>query len=198
MIKESTMKTLNKESLMDIIEYEKVRHEYRKEIIDYKVNRRVALGPNVTMVFENEKTLSFQIQEIMRAERLVHDEQIQEEIEVYNSIMPPNGGLSATLFIEITDEKKIKSVLNDFIGLTDGDNLYFEIGDEKVFAKFEEGREEEDKISSVHYVQFHFSEDQKNQLADLSQNANIVIDYNKYIHAVSVKDEMRQSLVNDL
>ncbi|MEL1237119.1 MAG: DUF3501 family protein, partial [Candidatus Neomarinimicrobiota bacterium] len=151
------MKTLNKESLMDIIEYEKVRHEYRKEIIDYKVNRRVALGPNVTMVFENEKTLSFQIQEIMRAERLVHDEQIQEEIEVYNSIMPPNGGLSATLFIEITDESKIKSVLNDFIGLTDGDNLYFEIGGEKVFAKFEEGREEEDKISSVHYVQFHFS-----------------------------------------
>ena len=198
MIKESTMKTLNKESLMDIIEYEKVRHEYRKEIIEYKVNRRGALGPNVTMVFENEKTLSFQIQEIMRAERLVHDEQIQEEIEVYNSIMPPNGGLSATLFIEITDEKKIKSVLNDFIGLTDGDNLYFEIGGEKVFAKFEEGREEEDKISSVHYVQFHFSEDQKNQLADLSQNAKIVIDYNKYIHSVSVKDEMRQSLVNDL
>ena len=177
------MKTLNKESLMDIIEYEKVRHEYRKEIIDYKVNRRVALGPNVTMVFENEKTLSFQI---------------QEEIDVYNSIMPPNGGLSATLFIEITDESKIKSVLNDFIGLTDGDNLYFEIGDEKVFAKFEEGREEEDKISSVHYVQFHFSEDQKNQLADLSQNANIIINYNKYIHSVSVKDEMRQSLVNDL
>ena len=198
MIKESTMKTLNKESLMDIIEYEKVRHEYRREIIDYKVNRRVGLGPNVTMVFENEKTLSFQIQEIMRAERLVHDEQIQEEIDVYNSIMPPSSGLSATLFIEITDEKKIKSVLNEFIGLTDGDNLYFEIGNEKVFARFEEGREEEDKISSVHYVQFHFSEDQKSQLADLSQNANIVIDYNKYMYSVSVKDEMRQSLVNDL
>lgn len=192
------MKTLNKESLLDIIEYEKVRHNYRKEIIDYKINRRIALGPNVTMVFENEKTLSFQIQEIMRAERLVHDEQIQEEIEVYNSIMPPNGGLSATLFIEITDESKIKSVLNDFIGLTDGDNLYFEIGDEKVFAKFEEGREEEDKISSVHYVQFHFSEDQKNQLADLTKNVNIVIDYKNYVHSVSVKDEMRQSLVNDL
>ena len=192
------MKTLNKESLLDIIEYEKVRHNYRKEIIDYKINRRIALGPNVTMVFENEKTLSFQIQEIMRAERLVHDEQIQEEIEVYNSIMPPNGGLSATLFIEITDESKIKSVLNDFIGLTDGDNLYFEVGNEKVFAKFEEGREEEDKISSVHYVQFYFNQNQKDQLADLFQNVNIVIDYKNYVHSVSVKDEMRQSLVNDL
>ena len=150
------------------------------------------------MVFENEKTLSFQIQEIMRAERLVHDEQIQEEIDVYNSIMPPSSGLSATLFIEITDEKKIKSVLNEFIGLTDGDNLYFEIGDEKLFAKFEEGREEEDKISSVHYVQFHFSEDQKNQLADLTKNVNIVIDYKNYVHSVSVKDEMRLSLADDL
>ena len=192
------MKTLDKESLLDIIEYEKIRHDYRKEIIDYKINRRIALGPNVTMVFENEKTLSFQIQEIMRAERLVHDEQIQEEIEVYNSIMPPSGGLSATLFIEITDEKKIKSVLNDFIGLTNSDNLYFEIGDEKVFARFEEGREKEDKISSVHYVQFYFNQNQKDRLADLSQTVNIVIDYKNYVHSVSVKDEMRQSLVNDL
>jgi hypothetical protein len=192
------MKTLNKESLLDIIEYEKIRHDYRKEIIDYKINRRIALGPNVTMVFENEKTLSFQIQEIMRAERLVHDEQIQEEIEVYNSIMPPSGGLSATLFIEITDEKKIKSVLNDFIGLTNSDNLYFEIGDEKVFARFEEGREKEDKISSVHYVQFYLNQNQKDRLADLSQTVNIVIDYKNYVHSVSVKDEMRQSLVNDL
>ena len=192
------MKTLNKESLLDIIEYEKIRHDYRKEIIDYKINRRIALGPNVTMVFENEKTLSFQIQEIMRAERLVHDEQIQEEIEVYNSIMPPSGGLSATLFIEITDEKKIKSVLNDFIGLTNSDNLSFEIGDEKVFARFEEGREKEDKISSVHYVQFYLNQNQKDRLADLSQTVNIVIDYKNYVHSVSVKDEMRQSLVNDL
>ena len=198
MIKESTMKTLNKESLMDIIEYEKVRHEYRKEIIDYKVNRRVALGPNITMVFENEKTLSFQIQEIMRAERLVHDEQIQEEIEVYNSIMPPEGGLSATLFIEITDEKKIKSILNDFIGLTDGDNLYFQIGNDKIFAKFEEGREEEDKISSVHYVQFYFNQEQKNKLADLSQSVNIVIDYNKYVYSFPIQDQMRLSLLEDL
>ena len=192
------MKTLNKESLMDIIEYEKVRNDYRKEVIDYKVNRRVALGPNITMVFENEKTLSFQIQEIMRAERLVHDEQIQEEIEVYNSIMPPEGGLSATLFIEITDEKKIKSILNDFIGLTDGDNLYFQIESDKIFAKFEEGREEEDKISSVHYIQFYFDSDQKAKFGDLSQKVNIVIDYNKYVYSFPVQDKMRLSLLEDL
>ena len=192
------MKKLEIESLLNIIEYEKVRDDYRKDIIQYKKNRRIVLGSNVAMVFENERTLGFQIQEIMRAERLVHDEQILEEIEVYNSIMPPRDGLSATLFIEITDEKRIKSILNDFIGLTDGENLYFEIGGDKIFATFEEGREQEDKISSVHYVQFYFNQDQKNKLADLSQNVNIGINYNNYVYSVPVHDQMRSSLHEDL
>jgi len=192
------MKKLELESLLNIIEYEKVRDDYRKDIIQYKKNRRIVLGPNVAMVFENERTLGFQIQEIMRAERLVHDEQILEEIEVYNSIMPPKNGLSATLFIEITDEKKIKSILNDFIGLTDGENLYFEIGDDKIFATFEQGREEEDKISSVHYVQFHFDQDQKARLVDPKEKVNIVINYNNYIYSVPIQDKMRSSLYEDL
>ena len=191
------MKTLNKESLMDIIEYEKVRHDYRKEVIEYKKNRRISLGPNITMVFENERTLKFQIQEIMRAERLVHDEQILEELEVYESIMPPRDGLSATLFIEITQEKKIKSILNDFIGLTDGENLYFEIGNEKIFAKFEQGREEEDKISSVHYIKFIFNDDQKTKFIESSKVINIIIDYNNYNYSKPLGKEMRLSLYKD-
>ncbi len=192
------MKKLELESLLNIIEYEKVRDDYRKDIIQYKKNRRIVLGPNVAMVFENERTLGFQIQEIMRAERLVHDEQILEEIKVYNSIMPPKNGLSATLFIEITDEKKIKSILNDFIGLTDGENLYFEIGDDKIFATFEQGREEEDKISSVHYVQFHIDQDQKARLVDPKEKVNIVINYNNYIYSMPIQDKMRSSLHEDL
>ena len=192
------MKKLELDSLLNIIEYEKVRDDYRKNIIQYKKSRRIVLGSNVAMVFENERTLGFQIQEIMRAERLVHDEQILEEIEVYNSIMPPKNGLSATLFIEITDEKKIKSILNDFIGLTDGENLYFEIGDDKIFATFEQGREEEDKISSVHYVQFHFDQDQKARLVDPKEKVNIVINYNNYIYSMPIQDKMRSSLHEDL
>ena len=82
------MYSINKDELLNIIEYEKVRNDYRKDIIAYKKNRRFTLGPNVTIIFENKKTLMFQIQEIMRAERLVHDRQIQEEIDVYSSIMP--------------------------------------------------------------------------------------------------------------
>ena len=77
------MEKLIKEDLLDIIEYEKNRTNYRKNIISYKKYRRISLGPNVTLVFENKKTLTFQIQEIMRAERLVHESQIQNEIDVY-------------------------------------------------------------------------------------------------------------------
>ena len=160
------MKTLSASTLMNIIEYEKVRHTYRQDIIAYKKNRRISLGPNVMLTFENEKTLTFQIQEIMRAERLVHDEQIQEEVDVYNTIMPPENGLSATLFIEVVEEAKIRPVLNKFIGLTDRQSLYLDINGEKIYAEFEQGREEENKISSVHYVQFQFSSEQKNNFTD--------------------------------
>ena len=149
------MKPIVLSDLMNIIEYEKVRNDYRSELMDYKKKRRISLGPNITITFENRKTMKFQIQEMMRAERMVHDNQIQEEIDVYNSLLPLVNGLSATLFIEVTDEAQIRPVLSQFIGLTEGKAVYFEIEDEKVYAEFEIGREESNKISSVHYIQFN-------------------------------------------
>ena len=192
------MKSIAADTLMNIIEYEKVRHTYRQDIIAYKKNRRISLGPNVMLTFENEKTLTFQIQEIMRAERLVHDEQIQEEVDVYNTIMPPENGLSATLFIEVVEEAKIRPVLNKFIGLTDHQTLYLDINGEKVYAEFEQGREEENKISSVHYVQFQFSSEQKNNFTDSESKTKLVIDYKNYKYAEPVPDGLQRSLCDDL
>ena len=192
------MKTLSASTLMNIIEYEKVRHTYRQDIIVYKKNRRISLGPNVMLTFENEKTLTFQIQEIMRAERLVHDEQIQEEVDVYNTIMPPENGLSATLFIEVVEEAKIRPVLNKFIGLTDRQSLYLDINGEKIYAEFEQGREEENKISSVHYVQFLFSNEQKNNFTDSESKTKLGIDYKDYKYTETVPDGLQRSLCEDL
>ena len=186
-----------KQELLDIIEYEKIRDVYRKDIINYKKNRRISLGPNVTMVFENKKTLLFQIQEIMRAERLVHDKQIQNEIDVYTSIMPPKGGLSATLFLEVTEERKIKSVLNSFIGLSLGNFVYFQIGDKKVNAVFETGREKEDNISSVHYIQFNFDQDNLDDFKKSNIRVALVIDFKDYGYSVEIINEVRDSLIND-
>ena len=192
------MKSIAADTLMNIIEYEKVRHTYRQDIIAYKKNRRISLGPNVMLTFENEKTLTFQIQEIMRAERLVHDEQIQEEVDVYNTIMPPENGLSATLFIEVVEEAKIRPVLNKFIGLTDHQTLYLDINGEKVYAEFEQGREEENKISSVHYVQFLFSNEQKNNFTDSESETKLGIDYKDYKYTKTVPDGLQRSLCEDL
>jgi len=192
------MKSLASDTLMNIIDYEKVRHTYRQDIIAYKKNRRISLGPNVMLTFENEKTLTFQIQEIMRAERLVHDEQIQEEVDVYNTIMPPENGLSATLFIEVVEEAKIRPVLNKFIGLTDHQTLYLDINGEKVYAEFEQGREEENKISSVHYVQFLFSNEQKNNFTDSESETKLGIDYKDYKYTKTVHDGLQRSLCEDL
>jgi len=192
------MKSLASDTLMNIIEYEKVRHTYRQDIIAYKKTRRLSLGPNIMLTFENEKTLTFQIQEIMRAERLVHDEQIQEEVDVYNTIMPPENGLSATLFIEVVEEAKIRPVLNKFIGLTDHQTLYLDINGEKVYAEFEQGREEENKISSVHYVQFLFSNEQKNNFTDSESETKLGIDYKDYKYTETVPDGLQRSLCEDL
>ena len=192
------MKLLSADKMLNIIEYEKVRPNYRKEIIEYKKNRRIKIGPNLAIVIENERTLSFQIQEIMRAERIVHDDKIQEEIDIYNSIMPPLNGLSATLFIEVTEENQIKPVLNQFIGLTTGQTIFLDFSGRKVFAQFEQGREEEDKISSVHYLQFRLDPSQTKMLDDHDSVVKIGIEYNEYSHSVKLTNQTKDSLFEDV
>ena len=188
---------IQKSDLLNIIDYEKQRDTYRSELIDYKKNRRFKLGPNILITFENSKTMKFQIQEMMRAERMVHDSQIEEELNVYNPLIPSGDELSATLFIEITDPEKIRPVLDSFIGLTEGVNVFFEIDGEKIAAEFEEGREKEDNISSVHYIRFPFTEEQKNNFVNDSSSISINIDYGVYSHSIVLDDNMKNSLADD-
>ena len=188
---------IEKSDLLNIIDYEKQRNIYRKELIDYKKNRRFNLGSNILITFENSKTMKFQIQEMMRAERMVHDSQIEEELNVYNPLIPKGNELSATLFIEITDPQKIRPVLDSFIGLTEGENVYFDINGEKVSAQFEEGREKEDNISSVHYIRFPFTEEQKILFMNEASTISINIEYNDYQYSIDLNEKMRESLSSD-
>ena len=192
------MKPIVLSDLMNIIEYEKVRNDYRSELMDYKKKRRISLGPNITITFENRKTMKFQIQEMMRAERMVHDDQIQEEIDVYNSLLPLVNGLSATLFIEVTDEDQIRPVLSQFIGLTEGEAVYFEIEDEKVYAEFETGREQSNKISSVHYIQFNFNATAKAAFFDNPESVKLIINYKNYNYTQIINEKMYKSWSEDL
>ncbi|MCA0447769.1 MAG: DUF3501 family protein [Bacteroidetes bacterium] len=192
------MKTIEINELLNIIDYEKVRNTYRSDIISYKTNRRVLLGNQISMVFENRKTMKFQIQEMMRAERMVHNEAIQHEIDVYNSLLPAENELSATLFIEITEEEKIREDLHKFLGLTDGKSLWIEFGSNKVFAEFEAGRSEEDRISSVHYIRFAFTPAQIEEFQNSQVPAYMKISQNSYQHSLLLGNEIRTSLISDL
>lgn len=192
------MKTIEINELLNIIDYEKVRNSYRSEIIAYKSNRRVLLGNQISMVFENRKTMKFQIQEMMRAERMVHDEAIQHEIDVYNTLLPNENELSATLFIEITEEEKIREDLHKFLGLTDGKSLWIEFGNNRIFAEFEAGRSEEDRISSVHYIRFAFTPAQIEEFQNIQVPAFIKIDQKSYQHSLLLGNEIRTSLISDL
>ena len=98
--------------VVNFFEYEKVREERRHQVIALKARRRVEVGPYLSFVFENRETLLFQIQEMCRAERIIDDAKVQEEIDVYNALLPGPGELSATMFIEIEDMARIKPTLD--------------------------------------------------------------------------------------
>ena len=185
------------QDLQNIFEYEKVRDDVRREIIQYKKSRRISLGPYILIIFENFRTLHFQIQEMMRAERMVSDEQIQDECDIYNSIMPSGSDLSATLFIEITSVQNIRSVLNDFIGMTEGEHLWLGMGKEKIYAQFEAGREEDDKISSVHYIRFPFSSSQIKFFQE-AENAYMEISFKEYQFRTELSPQVLTSLRADI
>ena len=111
---------MNKVALEDIVgnaAYERVREKSRQRIIELKRRRRVSVGDNLTLVFENRDTVIFQIQEMMRAEKIADLDKIREEIEVYNELIPSQRELSATLFLEIEDQTHLREDLLKFLGI---------------------------------------------------------------------------------
>jgi len=133
------MKPLTHADLLSHAEYEAARPTYRQQIIALKKRRRIEVGPLVTILFENRETLRSQIQEMVRAERIFEESKIQDELDVYNAILPQSGELSATLMIEIVDDDRIKTVLDSFQGMDRSDTLSIRIENEAVYAQFEAG-----------------------------------------------------------
>ena len=148
------MNSLTQEDLLSHADYEKERTAFRQRIIELKKRRRIAIGDLVTLVFENRETVLFQIQEMIRTERIFDLDKIQEEIDVYNTLLPAINELSATLFIEITDSERIQELLDSFQEIDRPGMVAIRVGDEIIDADFEAGHSKEDKISAVHFVRF--------------------------------------------
>lgn len=192
------MNAITAQDLLSAADYEQQRTEIRQRIIALKKRRRLAVGNLVTLVFENRETLLFQTQEMIRTERIVDPQKIQEELDVYNALLPQAGELSATLFIEITDPVNIQSLLDSFQGIDRSDTLSLKIGDQTSFAVFEKGHSKEDKISAVHFVRFPISHALEAQLTQLDIPAFLVISHPNYQAEVPIFAEMRQEWVSDL
>jgi hypothetical protein len=153
---------MNKITLSDVKnlhDYELIRDDWKKDVIAEKARRRVALGEWISLVFENRLTVLHQIQEMCRAERIVKPAAVQQELDVYNELLPDPGELAATLLVEITDVDRVKDELDKLLGLTSGEHLWLEIAGRRVFARFLGGQSREDRIAAVQYIRFPVGSD---------------------------------------
>ncbi len=178
--------------------YEQQREEFRSRIIALKQRRRISVGPLITMVFENRDTLQFQIQEMIRVERIFDQAKVQDELDVYNALLPSPNELSATLLIEIIDEARTKEWLDIFMGLDHGEKVAIVAGGGKVFGEFEGGHSHETKISAVHFVRFRPTASMHAAFANLRQPVFLTVDHGDYHAQTSVPGSMREEWLSDL
>jgi len=147
------MKPVTREEILDLTAYEKVRPRVREEMLAVKEPRRVHLGDALTFLFENRDTMRYQVQEMVRAERMVKEEEIAHELETYNELLGRAGELGATLLIEIDDPAVRAVKLREWMGLPG--HLYVRTaGGRKVKATFDARQIGEDRLSSVQYLKF--------------------------------------------
>ena len=193
------MKKLELSDVKNIYEYEKVRDQMRRRIIELKRRRRVQVGRHLSFVFENRETVLFQIQEMCRAERIVDEAKVQDEVDVYNDLIPGEGELSATLMIEIEDKAQIQPVLDRFMGIDSGEHVWMQVGKEyAIVAQFEAGRSDQErgKISAVHFVRFAFPPEAIKAFQD--QDVYLVVDHPGEKVRTRISEEAKASLLEDL
>lgn len=192
------MQALTSADLIPYEEYEKQREGFRANIIALKQRRRISIGPWMTLVFENRHTLQFQIQEMIRVERIFDPAKVQDELDVYNAILPAPGELSATLLIEITDEANIKERLDEFMGLDHGEKVAIVADGEEAFGEFEGGHSHETKISAVHFVRFRPTASMQGAFANLTKPVTIRVSHGVYRKEAPVSGSMREEWLSDL
>jgi len=183
--------------ILDIAQYEKARDGFRRRIIGLKKNRRLPVGPMVTFVFENHDTILFQIQEMMRAERIVDDDAIRREIDTYNQLLPDENELAATMLIELPDAARIRDEITKFHGVNTGEATYVRVGDERAPGVFDAGQSDDRRISAVQYVRFRFSDAQREAFVTGANPARLVIDHPNYRHEALTSVAVREELAKD-
>lgn len=193
------MSKLTIDDISDLRAYERERDDFRRDVIALKRGRRVALGDFVTLLFENERTIRFQIQEMARAEKLISDDAIESELRIYNPLIPEPGQLCATLFIELTSKDALVEWLPKLVGIEESVALRLPDG-ELVRAVVDEDHGKQltrDEITaSVHYVRWELTPDQVERFA--TGPVALVADHAQYAVDTPLADDTLAQLAADL
>jgi hypothetical protein len=149
------MKPIERGEVLGLADYEVIRERFKARVIDEKKRRRLNVGPKASCVFENRDTVLFQIQEMLRTERITKEASIQHEIDTYNELVPKAFELSCTLMIEINDKEERETFLKQAVGLEQ--HIWLHVGGERAQAVWEKNRESTDRTTAVHYLKFRLS-----------------------------------------
>ena len=190
---------ITRESLMGLETYAKTRTEFRKQVMEHKKNRSVYLGNHVTLLFEDEITLRYQVQEMLRIEKIFEEEGIQSELDAYNPLCPEGSNFKATMLIEYGNIAERKVALAKLIGIED--RLFIQVeGQARVYAIADEDLEREtaEKTSAVHFVRFELTPEMKSALKSGAQMM-VGCDHPNYpVHLEELPQETLSALLKDL
>jgi hypothetical protein len=193
------MPAITRDSLMSLEQYAKVRKEFRANVMAHKKVRTVHLGDHVTLQFEDEMTMRYQIQEMLRAERIFEESGIQDELNAYNPLIPDGSNWKCTMMIEYGEVSERRFALSRMIGIEDRVWVQIE-GCPRVYAIADEDldRETDEKTSSVHFLRFELDDSMKRALSS-GANIRIGVDHPNYQATIDpVPQPVRESLVKDL
>jgi hypothetical protein len=193
------MTKLTREDLMSLEEYAVKRAEFREQVLELKKARKIALGEHATLYFENEQTIRYQIQEMLRIEKIFEVDGINEELEAYNPLIPDGSNWKATFMIEYGDPEERAKVLATLVGVED--KVWVQVdGFDKVYAIANEDleRSTEEKTSAVHFMRFELSADMAKAVKE-NKDISMGIDYDGFEQLVNpIAEASRVSLMNDL
>jgi hypothetical protein len=192
------MAKLTRDDLYSLEEYARIRPEFRSKVIEHKKNRRVQIGEHASLYFEDSLTMQYQVQEMLRIERIFEQDGIQEELDVYNPLIPDGMNWKATFMLEYDDVEERKVALARMIGVERA--LWVQVGElEKVhpIANEDLDRETKDKTSSVHFVRFELTQEMIDAAKE-GASIKMGIDHPAYTEETTLSGEVRASLIGDL
>jgi hypothetical protein len=192
------MNKLTVDDLLSLERYHKERPRMRAEVLEHKRHRQAPIGPNLTLYFEDRLTMRYQVQEMLRAERIFESEAIAEELEAYNPLIPDGTNFKATMMLEYPDPAERRAALERLKGIES--SVYLEIGTlGRVFAHADEDIERSDdtKTSAVHFLRFELDPGMRAALKG-GAAMKLGVDHEHYRHELEGSAELRKSLIADL